>query len=212
MNRFKELLDLADNYTIPAGNYERKEKGRNSFIERFPLDRIKDLTLDEFVIGGGNKDSFCYWLEFKKIENSVILFGIGGGNASKFGLYKGEDEYYYTGYWNGKKKIEGEVLDDYFETLKRSIVESLKHVESEDFNGVFSVKSQLSNMVLLKILAIYYPQKFLMIGATSSLIDLASDLSIDQTHIDVGNVIHLNYLCKQGLGKTQCWVHGTMRN
>ena len=201
MNRFKELLDLADNYTIPEGNYERKEKGRNSFIERFPLNRIKDLTLDEFVIGAGNKDSFCYWLEFKKIEDSVILFGIGGGNASKFGLYKGEDGYYYTGYWNSKKKIEGEVLDDYFETIKKSIVESLKHVESEDFNGVLSVKSQLSNMVLLKILAIYYPQKFLMIGATSSLIDLASDLSVDQTHIDVGNVIHLNYLCKQGIGE-----------
>lgn len=197
MSRFTELLGLANSYSVPAGNYEKKEKGRSSFIERFPLNSIKDLTLDEFVIGAGNKDSFCYWLEFKKIDDTVILFGIGGGNASKFGLYKGEDGCYYTGYWNSKKKTEGAALDAYFSSIKNSIVESLQYVESDDLKGLIQVKSPLSNMVLLKILAIYYPQKFLMIGATSSLIDLASDLGVDQTHIEAGNVIHLNYLCKK---------------
>ena len=79
--------------------YDGGEIARQSFLEKFPLNSLKDLSLDQYV-QGTDKESFCYWLEFKK-----ILFGIGGGNASKFGLYKAKDGNYYAGYGKNKRTI-----------------------------------------------------------------------------------------------------------
>ena len=35
-----------------------KEEGRKEFVQRFPLDKIHELELDQFVVGGSNRDSF----------------------------------------------------------------------------------------------------------------------------------------------------------
>jgi 5-methylcytosine-specific restriction protein B len=53
---------------------------REEFVQRFPIERLADLTLEEYAIGKGNSDSFCYWLEVKTRE----LGSIKGGNVSKF--------------------------------------------------------------------------------------------------------------------------------
>ena len=59
-----------------------------AFLKEWPLEKLKRMTLDQYVIGNG--ESFCYWLEQKTIQ----LGGIRGGNAVKFGIYrpKGEPE------------------------------------------------------------------------------------------------------------------------
>lgn len=33
------------------------------FVQRFPTNRLRKLTLDEYCVGKGDKSSFCYWLE-----------------------------------------------------------------------------------------------------------------------------------------------------
>jgi len=78
----KKLSEKSKEFNLPQENIDKRENGRLSFISKFPLDKIKDLNIDEYV-QGTDENSFCYWLEFKK-----ILFGIGGGNASKFGVYR----------------------------------------------------------------------------------------------------------------------------
>ena len=78
----KKLNEKSREYNLPQESIDEFEKGRLSFISEFPLDKIKDLSIDQYV-QGTDDNSFCYWLEFKKIG-----FGIGGGNASKFGIYK----------------------------------------------------------------------------------------------------------------------------
>ena len=70
---------------MPDGKIELKVKGRLEFISKFPLTSIQNLKVDDYCLGT-SENSFCYWLEFKE-----ILFGIGGGNASKFGIYKPND-------------------------------------------------------------------------------------------------------------------------
>ena len=107
------LKEKAKSYNISQEYLDSKEKGRLEFLAKFPKDKISKLTLDEYVLGTG-KESFCYWLEFKKIDDKVIVFGIGGGNASKFGLYKSKDGLYQTGYGENKKALSGKDLDDYF--------------------------------------------------------------------------------------------------
>ena len=80
--RINKLQELAGKYSLSDEIVEQREKDRLSFIEKFPLNKLKDLPIDQFV-QGTDDNSFCFWLEFKKIG-----FGIGGGNASNFGIYK----------------------------------------------------------------------------------------------------------------------------
>ena len=74
----KQLNKKSKEFDLPKENIDKRENDRLTFVSKFPLNAIKDLSIDEYV-QGTDENSFCYWLEFKK-----ILFGIGGGNASKF--------------------------------------------------------------------------------------------------------------------------------
>lgn len=52
--------------------YDGGEIARQSFLEKFPLNSLKDLFLDQYV-QGTDKESFCYWLEFKKKFVSCLV-------------------------------------------------------------------------------------------------------------------------------------------
>lgn len=54
----------------------------NRFLERWPLEKLQSMTYEEYS-GGGNKDTFCYWLEHK----TEALGSIRGGSSAKFGVY-----------------------------------------------------------------------------------------------------------------------------
>jgi hypothetical protein len=58
---------------------------RGEFLQAYPLARLKDITLDEYVIGKGTA-SFCAWVEPKTKEWAIIQ----GATASKFGIYYGK--------------------------------------------------------------------------------------------------------------------------
>ena len=81
MNK-SELIEASKNYTVEKERLDERKNGRIAFLEKFPLESLKDMMIDEYVLGT-DENSFCYWLEFKKSG-----FGIGGGNSSKFGIYK----------------------------------------------------------------------------------------------------------------------------
>src|SRR5436305_2294323 len=59
---------------------------REAFVQRFSLETLSKLTLDEYAVG--KPDSCCYWLEFKRKE----LGSIRGGSAAKFGVWWSKDE------------------------------------------------------------------------------------------------------------------------
>jgi len=67
--------------TIPAEMLSLREE----FNQRFPKEKIVEMTLEEYVLGTENfRDSFCYWLEWKTRD----LGSIKGGSSSKFGVWK----------------------------------------------------------------------------------------------------------------------------
>lgn len=53
------------------------------FINRFPLESLKDMTLEQYT-DLNRSDSFCYWIEFKTRH----LGSIAGGSSFKFGIYR----------------------------------------------------------------------------------------------------------------------------
>ena len=61
----KKLKEKSKEFYISQENLDKDESGRLLFISKFPLENIKNLTLDQYV-QGTDENSFCYWLEFKK--------------------------------------------------------------------------------------------------------------------------------------------------
>lgn len=187
----QKLLGKAKVYDFSETNEISKETGRLDFITKFPLERLSSLSIDEYVAGTDN-NSFSYWLEFKK-----ILFGIGGGNASKFGIYKGKDGNYYGGTGQNKILLTEKELESQFQKIKTAIITALDYVKLNKIHEIKNIEVPMWNMVLLKILMIYYPDRFLSIGASQALIDLANDIKLKHIDLSPRNLVEINYECRK---------------
>ena len=53
------------------------------FQRRFPIRQIETLTMDEYVEGRRNRDSFCYWIE---VETKSVA-SMQGARVDKFGVW-----------------------------------------------------------------------------------------------------------------------------
>lgn len=188
-----KLLEKAKDYNLSQETIDLKESGRLEFISKFPIDQIGKLQIEEYV-AGSDKNSFSYWLEFKK-----ILFGIGGGNSSKFGIYKGADGKYYGGTVQNKILLQGKELDKQFEIIKTGIITALDYVINDRISEIKALNIPIWNMVLQKILTLYFPDKFITIGASDVLIQCAKDISLEGIELTPENLIQINYECKKKL-------------
>jgi 5-methylcytosine-specific restriction protein B len=193
INNLNDLIKASDHFSMPDGIIESKEKGRLEFISKFPLALIQNIKADEYCLGT-SEDSFCYWLEFKE-----ILFGIGGGNASKFGIYKSKDGNYYEGYGPKKISLEVNILDEKFLALKKAIIQGLDFVKKNEIEKISTIQIPVWNMVLLKIFCIYHPDKFLTIGDPKVIIECAKNIGIIDVELKNENSILINYLCRKKL-------------
>ncbi|GAH46182.1 unnamed protein product, partial [marine sediment metagenome] len=90
--RIKQL-SFEENRQDIKKDFKELERLRSKFVTKFNYDKIKNLTIEKYVVGHGGKDTFCYWLETKLMELGKIK---GGTTADKkFGVYfsKDYDEY-----------------------------------------------------------------------------------------------------------------------
>lgn len=137
-------------------HYKELEKLREDFKKRFSLNKIKNLGIDEYVLGRRingrvNEDTFCYWVERKTIDLGMII----GARADKFGLYCDVETQKYK---HLKKFIDE---NDALVFLKREIIKLIQVGESKNLDEIKNV--ELSPMFKGKILFLYYPDKFLNI-------------------------------------------------
>lgn len=118
--KLEQFLKEAKNFDFDVQVESKDKEGRKLFLDRWPLESIQSMTKDEFF--GLEKDSFCYWLEFKN-----ILAGAGGGNASKFGIYKSKASGKYIK-GKGKNKIElsDDEADQELEKIKQVIINGIE--------------------------------------------------------------------------------------
>lgn len=189
----EQLKEKSREFNLSQEIIDKREKDRLSFVREFPLNEINNLNIDQYV-QGTDKNSFCYWLEFKK-----ILFGIGGGNASKFGVYKAKDNKYYTSYGKNKKELSGQELEDFFSNIKSGIIKALEYTENDQIDKIQKIDIPLWNIVLQKILCIYFPNKFITIGSPDVLIKCAKCIKLEGIDLKRVNSIQINYECKKVL-------------
>lgn len=147
---------------------ETKKKNialREKFLEEYPLDRIKDLKVNEYVLGTENsKESLSYKLEFG--EYKFAGPSIGGSTAAKFGIYvNSSHEYIY-----GRDVITD--INDFWPQFINQLYSFLKDYEGLEEQFRTNEKYPLlkgMGMVLTKLLFLYYPTKFINICSKKNL-------------------------------------------
>lgn len=141
--------------THPKKMPDKLRQLREEFVQRYPIETLKDMTLVQYG-GGKTVNSFCYWLEFPTKD----LLGIGGGSAGlKFGVYRGADGSWR---WQDKPCSESDALA-HFEVLKRGMLELVDAAKKGDYEQLDSEDNPLysKRMMRVKILYMYFPDDFL---------------------------------------------------
>jgi len=150
------------------------EKDRKKFIKLFPINRIKEMTIDEFIVGKRSGDSFCYWLERKLVD----LGNIYGSTASKFGVYYGKRKSDKDVKYRVTRRF-GDNPEEGFKNIKNEIVTLLESAGRDDLIKIKS--NHLSAMFKGKILSTYYPNNYLNVFANDHLNHFLDCLGIPYT-------------------------------
>ena len=132
------------------------DKLKEEFLQKWPLNRILTMSIDEYVIGKGQQNkSLCYALEKGKYKN--LFLGISGGSASKFGIYWNKK----TNKYKDQANNEISELDQRFSKLKSDLYEIIKEGIRFNFeNPIFDMKRSTNEFVgrsamVTKLLCIY---------------------------------------------------------
>lgn len=171
----KEILDLITDYDIKFSLKKERtcESKRIKFVQKYPLSRINSLKLNEYVSGlkkAGleNYETFCYDLETGLIE----LGSIKGSTAIKFGIYYSTDE----GTYNFAEKF-GSTEEEAFSNIKSEITKLITYGLNDSFDKIN--KSILSPMFKYKILATYYPDKYICICSEPAIEEFLEIIGIE---------------------------------
>ena len=138
--------------------WTKLEKEREEFVtDLFPKKRLYRLAPEEYAIGGEkSSSSFCYW-----IENRLKGLGdIHGANAFKFGLYFGKIKSDSTRKYRFTTRF-GDNETDAFNNIKKALLSLLIDAQQSNLAGIKD--NPLSPMFKGKILATYYPDRYLNI-------------------------------------------------
>lgn len=141
---------------------EKAESLWVSFVQRWPLEKLKELTLEQYtqVLGDQAKgDAFTYWLESKTEE----IGSIWGGSAFKFGIYQRSNTQQKA---NGQGRIFGDKYawyekygatpDAAFAAVKSEVVKVATAARAGRTDEI--VKADLGPAVKWKIAFLYQPK------------------------------------------------------
>ena len=156
---FEDYFHKSKDAAIKATEVEKIK--REKFITEYPIDRLATLTYDEYCLGTSHsKDSLCYKLEFG--EYKYTGFGIGGSTVAKFGVYFHKADGTFK---RGNDTIDN--IDAVWIDFRKELVDFLrvsgKRNEPVDLNDYPLLRGMA--MVLTKLLSIYYPEKYIIIGS-----------------------------------------------
>jgi hypothetical protein len=134
---------------------EKKQsyKLRSAFTKQFNINALSSLKIDDYVIGKGHH-TFCY-----RIERELDCLGrIIGATADKFGIYYGRTKHDST-----VKYRETKIWGNNYTTAYNNIIPAIKQlIQAGASNDIDTIlKSRISPMFKGKILAVYYPDRYL---------------------------------------------------
>lgn len=129
-----------EGYGLIEKDFLESQKFLKKFLEKFPLEKVKKMTLREYATGRGNQgednNSFCYWVE-TKLQN---LGEIRGGRLSehqRFGIYyDAENGAYKFKNSNWEKTKFGNSVEEVYKNILDSIVDLLEAAQKYDYEKI----------------------------------------------------------------------------
>ena len=149
-------LERKENLLQEARRWKEKNRSlADDFLKEWPLEKLKDMNLDEYVTGKGPQNkSLCYEIEHGKYSDMYL--GIRGGSAGKFGIYWNKKSGTYCDQKN--RPIPENELQAKFSSLKNDLLEIIKSGISESFDDdAFTWKNSFHNRpaMVMKLLCAY---------------------------------------------------------
>lgn len=157
----------------PNPNIVHIENLRKEFVSDFDRNTLESLTLEQYAMRTGDKKNFCYRLEREQIG----MGDIRNATAQKFGIWvrKTTGEYDFT-------KRYGNTPEEAFSVIRTELCKLVDAGEKDDYNSIR--QNRLAPIVRYKILAMYYPHKFLSIHSKRHLMYFCSKAEIPYTDDD----------------------------
>lgn len=144
---------------------DRRREALAIFQLKFPLDQLSQLNLDTYCIGKSNKDNFCWW-----IERGLESYGrYSPGFSINYGVYFSKTEQKYK----TLKRYESA------ETAMEDMRMFVSQVANEEFDAEGFKK--LGDGFILKILASYYPEKYIQVYKTELLKQISQLIKLDSS-------------------------------
>lgn len=165
-----ELHTFAQNFDTA---YEDKALStRGQFLRSYPLSQLKNITLDDYVIGKGTA-SFCACVEAK----TKAWANMQGATANKFGIYFGKTKSDPTMQYRFTLKF-GKTTNEAFDGVKEALLNLVKAGKSKSFNEID--ENPLSQMFKAKILSLYFPELYLNVCSSEHLEQIALEMGVPE--------------------------------
>lgn len=150
-----------------------------SFLIEFPLERLKNLTIEEYT-NLNKSDSFCYWVETKLRK----LGSIQGATSYKFGIYEfNKEPRECSGYSHDEKYAwlskYGSDSKSAYETILSNLVKVAECARLGDFDSIDNI--DMSNMFKWKIAFLYSDYKLLNVFSEDGIRYLSKKFGMENT-------------------------------
>jgi hypothetical protein len=174
-NLFDAAALRAFEASYDTSNEDAALQSRGEFLKAFPVQRLPNLTIDDYVIGFGTP-TFCASVEVRTKAWAVIQ----GATAMKFGIYFGRTKSDPRDTYRFAKNKFGDTKESAFNAVKNALVALVREggKASLDFKEIDA--NPLSQMFKAKILSLYFPEHFLNVCSKDHLKLLAGELGIPE--------------------------------
>ncbi len=187
MHHLREKI-LAYNTPEIQKEIESAKQLHQEFLEKFPLEKVVDMALEQYALGRTKQGSFGWWLEY----NSIPLGSIKGGSAAKHIIYfrKKDNEWQFPSQFSN--------VESAWESLRADIVKLIHSFDGDTYEGIEEDNLLYrANMLKGKILYMYHPDKLVTIYQENHLRLFLKKLGIEDEVLKGKDSIELNSLLKE---------------
>jgi hypothetical protein len=151
----------------------------DSFLERWSLDDVKKMSLQEYV-GVNNQDTFCYWVETK----TRMLGSTKGSNSFAFGIYeRKQKEKLHKIFADDEKyswlKKYGSDRNEAFENVKKDLIKVIEFAEKGEFSLID--ENRLPHLFKWKVAFLYSNERLIPIYKIDILNKIAENFGLKIT-------------------------------
>lgn len=164
-NEFEAHLDafLASFQPTPEILAKRQKGGalREEFVRRFPIDSLPSLTPEQYCIGRGDQDNFCWWIE----RGTTGYNSYFPGSSRAYGMYfsRKDNRYHTTQPLSIFLTNHPRATDT--DALRECILKPLHAFLVSHGQDLAARPAQIGDSFILKLLTLYFPDEFFVINS-----------------------------------------------